>query len=194
MASAARRRRSRANACVVDTTCGSAGPSLRIDGVKTRSEGEHAPVRECAGMSPEPKSAHERREGRAGALLGRLTGRVHRNVVLDRGCESDRTESAPRRRSGCLGRSRVPRARRGVPALRLACPRPVKADGPPERAFPVVSGLDWCYGPLMKQKQYSSASPEARKCSLSSMWLWPPTRDRNFRVPSITSSSKVPSR
>ena len=35
--------------------------------------------------------------------------------------------------------------------------RPVKADGPPERAFPVVSGLDWCYGPLTKQKQYSSS-------------------------------------
>jgi len=34
-------------------------------------------------MSPEPKSAHERREGRAGALLGRLTGHVHRDVVLD---------------------------------------------------------------------------------------------------------------
>jgi len=29
---------------------------------------------------------------------------------------------------------------------------------------------------LMKQKQYSSTPPEARKCSLSTMWLWPPTK------------------
>jgi hypothetical protein len=33
---------------------------------------------------------------------------------------------------------------------------------------------------LMKQKQYSSMPPEpspgARKCSLSTMWLWPPTK------------------
>src|SRR5215468_9693315 len=32
---------------------------------------------------------------------------------------------------------------------------------------------------LMKQKQYSSTpepSPGARKCSLSTMWLWPPTK------------------
>ena len=36
------------------------------------------------------------------------------------------------------------------------------------------------YGLLMKQKQYSSMPPEpspgARKCSLSTMWLWPPTK------------------
>jgi hypothetical protein len=34
--------------------------------------------------------------------------------------------------------------------------------------------------PLMKQKQYSSMPPEpspgARKCSLSTIWLWPPTK------------------
>jgi hypothetical protein len=33
---------------------------------------------------------------------------------------------------------------------------------------------------LMKQKQYSSTPPEpspgARKCSLSTMWLWPPAK------------------
>ena len=33
---------------------------------------------------------------------------------------------------------------------------------------------------VMKQKQYSSMPPEpspgARKCSLSTMWLWPPTK------------------
>ena len=38
------------------------------------------------------------------------------------------------------------------------------------------------YGRLIKQKQYSSDPPEpspgARKCSLSTMWLWPPTKDR----------------
>ncbi len=38
------------------------------------------------------------------------------------------------------------------------------------------------YGRLMKQKQYSSKPPEpspgARKCSLSTMWLWPPTNGR----------------
>ena len=28
----------------------------------------------------------------------------------------------------------------------------------------------------MLQKQYSSAAPEARKCRLSTMWLWPPTK------------------
>ena len=59
-----------------------------------------------------------------------------------------------------------------------------------------ASGVDWCewecfvfeagcavqtcsvfvYGLVMKQKQYSSTSPEARKCSLSTMWLWPPTK------------------
>jgi len=54
---------------------------------------------------------------------------------------------------------------------------PIKADGPPERAF-LVSGLDCCYGPLTWQKQYSSTSPFSRKCSLSIMRLWPPTKDR----------------
>lgn len=38
------------------------------------------------------------------------------------------------------------------------------------------------YGLLMLQKQYSSMPPEpspgGRKCSLSTMWLWPPTKDR----------------
>jgi len=36
------------------------------------------------------------------------------------------------------------------------------------------------HGRLMKQKQYSSTPPEpspgARKCSLSTMWLWPPAK------------------
>ena len=43
-------------------------------------------------------------------------------------------------------------------------PCPVRREGPPERAVPVVSGLDWCYGPLTKQKQNSSmAVPRGEK-------------------------------
>ena len=41
-----------------------------------------------------------------------------------------------------------------------------------------AQGVVYCR--LMKQKQYSSMPPEpspgARKCSLSTMWLWPPAK------------------
>ena len=78
--------------------------------------------------------------------------------------------------SRCPGEASPTRAH-SVPNRPGACPRPVEADGPPERAVPLVSGLDCCYGPLTKQRQNSSMSPLARKCSLSSMWLRPPTMD-----------------
>ena len=49
---------------------------------------------------------------------------------------------------------------------------------------------------LMKQKQYSSTllepSPGARKCSLSTMWLWPPTKRRKMPFASKIVSSNVP--
>jgi len=55
-----------------------------------------------------------------------------------------------------------------------------KEEGPALPGPPCGSGHVWCYGPLTKQKQYSSTPPEpspgARKCSLSTMWLWPPTK------------------
>jgi len=47
-----------------------------------------------------------------------------------------------------------------------------------ERDHEQTSRQRRCLWTVMLQKQYSSAAPEARRCSLSTMWLWPPTNDR----------------
>ena len=58
------------------------------------------------------------------------------------------------------------------------CPRKGCRSGPSR----LVRSRLLLHGWLIKQKQYSSMPPEpspgARKCSLSTMWLWPPTTDR----------------
>src|SRR4029079_717261 len=93
-------------------------------------------------------------------------------------------------------------ARRSCPWPRSTSLRklPRQADSPREahRPVDVARGQDdWstivylvAYGRLTKQKQYSSKPPEpspgARKCSLSTMWLWPPTTGRQLPVAWMT--------
>ena len=59
-------------------------------------------------------------------------------------------------------------------------PCSVQEGGPPERASLLVRSRLLLHGWLIKQKQYSSTPPEpspgARKCSLSTIWLCPPTK------------------
>lgn len=78
---------------------------------------------------------------------------------------------------GCRGRPRLLAASRSR-KQRLRHDGAVvlgSAEAHSEHAKMVTAG---CYGRLILQKQSSSILPSAKKCSLSTMWLCPPAKDR----------------
>ena len=114
-------------------------------------------------VRPVPRPPRRPRARRRPRLRRRRAGQ--RNAGRPASLSAD-PPAGPRR--GVARRDRVPRRRRRGVLLHLRLSAVARHASTGQR--------------LTKQKQYSSNPPEpspgARKCSLSTMWLWPPTNDR----------------